>query len=188
MSMVRTPSQTVGPFFSIGLSYPNADDLSQHPSAEQIEICGQVFDGAGDPIPDALLELWQADPQGRFSGFATDPSTQTDPGFHGFARIAVDERGAFRLHTVRPGPVSAPNQARQAPHIVVLIFMRGLLKHLISRIYLAGDPLNASDPVLLAVPQERRSTLIAQQQKESPNRYQWNLYMQGEHETVFFLY
>jgi protocatechuate 3,4-dioxygenase, alpha subunit len=189
MSVQATASQTVGPYFSIGLSYRNGvATCTNSIEGEHIEISGQVFDGEGVPVPDAQLELWQADAKGRFAG--ADPSERgpVSPGFQGFARVPTDPQGAFHFHTVRPGAVAGPSGMQQAPHIVVLLSMRGLLRHLFTRIYFANDPLNTSDPVLLAIPAERRPTLFAQPIEGQPQSYRWDIRLQGENETVFFMY
>jgi protocatechuate 3,4-dioxygenase alpha subunit len=187
MTTPATCSQTVGPYFSIGLEYRNNPRLcSPETPGEHLTVSGQVFDGAGIPVPDAQLELWQADAAGRFCGLAPQNENAPASAFIGFARVFVDEQGAFRFHTIRPGAVSEGDGSQQAPHIVVLLFMRGILKHLITRIYFEGDARNESDSLLLAVPQERRPTLVA-----CPNQageYIWNIHLQGDLETVFFNY
>ncbi len=189
MSYPATPSQTVGPYFRIGLSYLNTAALCAESTAgEHITVSGQLFDGAGVPVPDAQLELWQPDAQGNFAGL--DPSENGPPsdGFVGFARVPTDENGGFAFHTIHPGCTKTLNGTLQAPHIVLLLSMRGLLKHLYTRIYFAGDPRNDNDPVLLAVPAERRSTLFAQPSVENPKHYRWDIQLQGNDETVFFHY
>ncbi len=189
MSFPATASQTVGPYFSIGLSYLNSVSVcAESAEGEHISISGQVLDGDGVPVPDAQLELWQADDKGRFAGFDPGESGATAEDFQGFARIPTDERGVFRFHTIRPGTVVTLEGTSQAPHIVVLLFMRGLLKHLVTRIYFANDPRNTGDPVLLTVPPERRQTLLAEPTAEQPEQYRWDIRLQGENETVFFAY
>jgi protocatechuate 3,4-dioxygenase alpha subunit len=189
MSYPATASQTVGPYFRIGLSYLNSVALCAESTAgEHIFISGQVFDGAGVPVPDAQLELWQPDSEGRFAGL--DPSEDGPPadGFVGFARVPTDEDGGFAFHTIRPGRTGMLDGRPQAPHIVLLLSMRGLLKHLYTRIYFAGDPRNDDDLVLLAIPAERRPTLFAQPSAQDLNHYRWNIQLQGSDETVFFQY
>jgi protocatechuate 3,4-dioxygenase alpha subunit len=192
MSVPATASQTVGPYFSIGLSYRNsATTCNQSSEGEHIEISGQVFDGEGVPVPDAQLELWQADAKGRFAGAGPSDPSERGPashGFQGFARVPTDAQGAFHFHTIRPGAVAGPSGIHQAPHIVVLLSMRGLLRHLFTRIYFSNDPLNASDPILLAIPPERRPTLLAQPIEGQPQSCRWDIHLQGENETVFFMY
>ncbi len=189
MSVPATASQTVGPYFSIGLSYRNGTaTCDEATEGEHIEISGHVFDGEGVPVPDAQLELWQADSKGRFAGADSFEREPASPGFHGFARVPTDAQGAFRFRTVRPGAVASPSGTPQAPHIVVLLSMRGLLRHLFTRIYFASNPLNTSDPILLAIPPERRPTLFAQPIEGQPQSYRWDIRLQGENETVFFMY
>ena len=183
MSYPATASQTVGPYFKIGLEYLDSHALCTEASTGvHITVAGQVFDGDGVPVPDALLELWQADDLGRFAGH-----DEVSEGFGGFARVPVDEHGGFHFRTVYPGSVAGPDGTLQAPHIVVMLSMRGLLKHLYTRIYFAGDALNEGDPILTAVPVDRRGTLLAHE-VEGSKQYRINIYLQGETETVFFEY
>ena len=190
MTTAATASQTVGPYFSIGLSYRNSTSVcSENGPGEHLEIVGRVFDGEGVIVPDAQLEVWQADSEGRFIGFDTGQPGVVAEGFAGFARIPTDRDGGFRLHTVRPGVVAGPGGVSQAPHIVVLLSMRGLLRHLITRIYFENDARNAFDPILLAVPEERRHTLVATlADSQLVKKFQWDIHLQGDDETVFFAY
>jgi protocatechuate 3,4-dioxygenase alpha subunit len=175
MGLPVTPSQTVGPFLRIGLDWLNAAELEcAERAAERIIIEGRVLDADGAPVPDALLEFWQASPQGAYSGLG------------GFGRVPTDDNGGFRVTTVKPGRVPAPDGTLQAPHIVVTIFMRGLLKHLVSRIYFPDDAANAEDMALKLVPPERRRTLIARRAESGEARLTWNVVLQGADETVFF--
>jgi protocatechuate 3,4-dioxygenase alpha subunit len=180
--MDATTSQTVGPFFRIGLQgLYSGSTVTRGPA---IAIGGRVLDGRGQPVPDALLELWQADASGAYAH--PESPQRPDPSFHGFCRIPTDPDGAFRFTTVKPGRVRGPGGAQQAPHIVVLIFMRGLLKHLMSRIYFPDETAaNESDPVLKLVPAERRGTLLA---RPAGDALEWNVVLQGDGETVFFDY
>ena len=149
MSSHGTPSQTVGPFFQIGLSWLYAADLAGPDAADAITLRGRVLDGDGQPVPDAVLEIWQADAQGRYA----DPEG-AHAGFRGFGRVATDESGGFSLRTIKPGSVEG-----QAPHLNITLFMRGLLRALAGRVYFADEPRNVDDPVLLRVPSARRATL-----------------------------
>jgi protocatechuate 3,4-dioxygenase alpha subunit len=188
MSVPATASQTVGPYYKIGLEYRCGHTLcSDDAPGEHIELTGMLYDGDGVPVPDAQLELWQADDQGRYVGLdsGTGPSSE---GFAGFARVAFDEAGCYRFHTVKPGVVTAPDGCSYAPHILVLIFMRGLLRHLYTRIYFDGEPANETDAALQAVPADRRDTLIAKRVEGKPNEYLWNIHLQGDNETAFFAY
>ena len=181
-----TPSQTVGPFFSIGLDHLNRANLAEGSVGELIAIRGRGLDGDGEPVPDAILEIWHADAAGHYH----HPEHVSPPGdatsLLGFGRIPTDERGQFSFTTIKPGPVHGPDGQPQAPHLQISIFMRGLLKHLVTRIYFPDEPLNASDPVLQVVPESRRETLIARQTKRDENTLEWNVFLQGERETVFF--
>ena len=187
--LVPTPSQTVGPFFHIGLDRPDWADLtSGGPQGERIVIEGRVIDGDGASVPDACLELWQANAVGRY---AHPDDTRTDkpldPNFRGFGRVATDADGRFRFTTIRPGPVPGRGNALQAPHIGVALFARGLLKQLFTRIYFTGDPLNETDPVLLSIDDPaRRETLLATPNGSDVGTWHLDIVMQGENETVFF--
>jgi len=181
-----TPSQTVGPFFSIGLNQLNRADLAEGNAGERVVIQGRVLDGEGHPVPDAVLEIWQADADGRYHHPEhTAPRNDATP-FVGFGRIPTDDQGQFSFTTIKPGPVHGPDGKPQAPHIQISVFMRGLLRQLITRMYFPDEPLNSSDPVLRVVPESRRETLIARPTEPEPNSLEWNVLLQGENETVFF--
>jgi protocatechuate 3,4-dioxygenase, alpha subunit len=181
LSPGTTPSQTVGPFFAIGLPWdggPHAVDPSA-PGAIAIE--GTAYDGAGDPIPDAMVETWQADPAGRFPDLHGHGGPTAVEGFRGFARAAADDEGRYRIVTLKPGAVPGGDQA---PHIDVSVFARGLLQRVVTRIYFADEEsANASDPVLASVPEERRATLLA---TPAEGGYRFDIRLQGDGETVFF--
>ncbi len=147
-------------------------------------IEGCVLDGDATPVSDAMIELWQANADGRYQHPDDSQEKLLDPDFHGFGRAATDERGRFRFYTIKPGSVPGPGNLLQAPHINVSIFARGLLKRLITRIYFPGEQLNATDVVLNSVAPERRLTLIARVEK--PNLLRFDIVLQGENETVFF--
>ena len=186
MTCKQTPSQTVGPFFSIGLDTLNRTDLSVGVrSGERIEIRGRVLDGAGRPVPDAVLEIWQADPQGNLPDSDALANTSTS-GFFGFGRIPTNAQGEFAISTVKPGAVNDPGGKKHAPHLAISVFMRGLLQRLVTRLYFPDEPLNASDLVLALVPVERRYTLIARRTGTDRNSLEWNICLQGDQETVFF--
>ncbi|NNE84252.1 MAG: protocatechuate 3,4-dioxygenase subunit alpha [Alphaproteobacteria bacterium] len=193
----QTPSQTVGPFFAYGLVPEQygyrftsiADHAVAAPTTEgdQIRIIGQVFDGEGTPIPDALLEFWQANAHGRYNHPADDRKDNLlDPDFKGFGRIGTgtSAEASFQIDTVKPGAVDD----RQAPHINMVVLMRGMLTHAFTRIYFSDEAtLNAADPVLAQVPEDRRATLIAKRDEAlSGSVYRFDIHMQGERETVFF--
>jgi protocatechuate 3,4-dioxygenase alpha subunit len=197
-----TPSQTVGPFLSIGLPWPDGPDVVDPADPGAIRIFGVVYDGAGVPVPDALIETWQADPDGYFD-HPDDPrerataliqgppdrglrsaSPAGGPAFRGFGRCPTADDGTYHIITRRPGPVPAADGAPQAPHIDVSVFARGLLNRVVTRIYFPEEEAaNAADPVLNSVPAERRETLIA---VAAEGGYRFDIRLQGAHETVFF--
>jgi protocatechuate 3,4-dioxygenase, alpha subunit len=186
MHLTATASQTVGPFYRIGLEPLYVCDLA--PSAaigQKIAIHGRVIDGDSKPVSDAVLEIWQANEHGKYAHPDDAQNKPLTPGFKGFGRVPTDENGAFRFTTVKPGSVAGPRAMPQAPHLLVAVFMRGLLMHLVTRIYFPEDIANATDPVLNLVPAARRPTLIA---RPSGDALEWNVILQGENETVFFDY
>ena len=194
-----TPSQTVGPFFKYGLTPNGAYEWNDaftnnlvtagyvgrsHPASK-----GRVFaNGDGQPVPDAMLEIWQADAQGRFSD-PQDKRALPNSSFKGFAGAAA-LRSQWRLclpDTIRPGAVPDPDGKPQAPHLVLAIFARGMLLQLYSRIYFDGEAANAADPILALVPADRRATLIAAREPGAGNAvYRLDIHLQGDNETVFF--
>jgi protocatechuate 3,4-dioxygenase alpha subunit len=180
-----TSYQTVGPYFKIGLEALYRNDLTNpNTPGRVIEVAGTVFDADRAPVPDAVLELWHADSFGRYM---VQPQTKPfDESYVGFGRVPTNEAGQFHFRTVKPGAVQADRPARQAPHILVSVFMRGLLYRLITRIYFSDEAGNADDPVLRSVEQHRRGSLVASVDPSHPNRYEWNIFLQGEDETVFF--
>ena len=189
----RTPSQTVGPFLHIGLAPADYNFRVLFGSSlagpgvagVPIEIEGAMRDGEGNVLPDALVEIWQADSDGRYPHPADGRPVRSNS-FRGFGRAATDAAGRFHFATVRPGAVPAPGGGLQAPHINVGIFARGLLKRLFTRIYFAGEALNAGDPILALVPEGRRHTLMAQPETTHPGRFRFDIRLQGADETVFF--
>lgn len=184
MSPGVTPSQTVGPYFTIGLTRLCADCLvAADTPGERITIAGKVLDANGIPVPDAVLETWQADAEGKYCDAESNPSHSF---FTGFGRVPTDEQGNFRFQTIKPGAVVQTDGTRSAPHINVAVFMRGLLRHLVTRIYFVDNPLNPADPILSLVPEERRHTLFAVPAPADPSMLQWNVVLQGMGETVFF--
>ena len=154
---------------------------------ERVAISGQVVDGNGDAVNDAMLEVWQANAAGKYDHPEDEQAKAIDPNFEGFGRVPVDGEGRFRFTTIKPGSVPGLQGTTQAPHLVVLVFARGLVKHLLTRIYFEGEALNADDPLLASVPAQRRDTLIAEQ--DAQGVYQWNVVLQAtDKETVFFDY
>jgi protocatechuate 3,4-dioxygenase, alpha subunit len=190
-----TPSQTVGPYFAYGLTPRGAyawSDLCANnlvtPDAagERIRIEGQVTDAKGIEINDAMIEIWQADAQGRYA-HPRDNRSLPNTSFKGFGRVGTDSNGFYFFDTIKPGSVPGPDGKMQAPHILVGFYSRGLLTHLYTRIYFADDPANASDPILSLVPQDRRDTLIAKRQMRGEQAvYRFDIRFQGDDETVFF--
>ncbi len=186
MKFLQTPWQTVGPFFAPALVQPGMEVLGDaNTNGKRIEIEGQVLDGDRAPVTDAMIEIWQANAAGRYD-HPEDPqhNIPLDPTFHGFGRAATDKAGRFRFLTIKPGPVPGPNGKLQAPHINVSLFARGLLRRLITRIYFPDEPLNLEDPILNLVPENRRPSLIARQ--IDGHRFEFNILLQGDDETVFF--
>ncbi len=182
MKLGLTPSQTVGPFFSHALPWPDGPYVVREGTAGAFWLRGRVFDELGDPVPDALVESWQADPAGRFAH--PDDPRGSDVDFRGFGRCPTDEQGHWAILTVRPGRVPDPTGRMQAPHIDLSVFARGLLDRVVTRVYLPDEPeANAEDPVLSGVPEERRSTLVAEPDE---NGLRFDVHLQGERETVFF--
>ena len=185
MSLYATPSQTVGPYLHIGLTWLITENLAPKGiPGERVRIQGRVLDGDGQPVNDALVEIWQANAAGKYAHPRDRQSKPLADGFRGFGRSATNRNGAFRFRTIKPGPVPGPGGKLQAPHIAVNVFMRGQLKQLVSRIYFPGETSNAQDPVLALVPADRRATLIARAVK--PGVQEWNVILQGKAETVFF--
>ena len=181
-----TPSQTLGPFFHFALPFPGGETLTNGATlGEPITIEGQVTDGAGAPVTDALVEIWQANSQGRYNHPEDTQERQLDPNFNGFGRTQTDEEGRFRFHTIKPGQVAGPGGTAQAPHINLSVLGRGIMKRLATRIYFADEAANDGDPILALVPQDRRITLIAQPIGDGA-AYQFDIRLQGENETVFF--
>jgi protocatechuate 3,4-dioxygenase alpha subunit len=180
-----TPSQTVGPYFGIGLPHTAGAEVVPPDTPGAIRLAGVVLDGQGEPVPDHLIEIWQADSDGRFADLHGHGGGSTLAGFRGFARVGEErEDGGFEIVTVKPGPVPGPRGTTQAPHIAVSIFARGLLHRCVTRIYFADEAAaNAVDPVLLAVPAHRRATLLA---TPMASGYRFDIRLQGADETVFF--
>jgi protocatechuate 3,4-dioxygenase alpha subunit len=193
MKLVATCAQTVGPFFSIGLSSLITPDIAGLAvEGQRLTIQGRVLDGVGQGIDDAVLEIWQANRHGRYHHPTDTQDKPLQENFHGFGRVMTNHEGAFWFATIKPGPVPGPHGTVQAPHLVVAVGMRGLLKHLLTRIYFPDELGNAQDPILQLVDPSRRASLIARntaQEARAPSDVlEWNLICQGENETVFFDY
>jgi protocatechuate 3,4-dioxygenase alpha subunit len=182
-----TPSQTIGPFFHDALLGEDRSELVTPDHPEAVRIGGTVHDGEGDPVPDAMVEIWQAnraglyyDPTDEREELPLDPET-----FSGFGRSGTDAGGTFSFVTVKPGSLPAPDGILQAPHVMVSVFARGLLKRLVTRIYFPDEgEANAADPVLSSIEDEQfRSTLVAH---DEGNALRFDIHLQGESQTAFF--
>jgi protocatechuate 3,4-dioxygenase alpha subunit len=182
--LVATPSQTVGPFFHFGLAASPSLGRLAGPGAkgDRIALRVRVYDGDGVPVPDALVEIWQADADGA----VTAGPPPADASFSGFGRLATSDEGSCEFETVRPGRMPDGQGGRQASHVNVCFFARGLLRHIHTRIYFAADPSLAEDAALALVPASRRETLLAHRDPGDPSRWIFDLRLQGERETVFF--
>jgi protocatechuate 3,4-dioxygenase alpha subunit len=187
MSLQASTSQTVGPFFKIGFDWLNRDNLvSEGVSGERVTVQGRIFDGDGVPVPDAMVEIWQANAHGKYDHPEDTQNKPLESGFRGYGRVPVSAEGVFRFVTIKPGAVPGPRGKEQAPHLAISIFMRGLLKRLVTRMYFPEDARNAEDPILNLVEPPRRSTLIAKKTAGGPGTLEWNVVLQGPEETVFF--
>jgi protocatechuate 3,4-dioxygenase, alpha subunit len=189
-SAAVTPSQTVGPFLSIGLPWPDGPFVVPEGTAGAITITGVVTDGAGQPVPDALVETWQAGPDGRFShpddprGAAGEPG----PAFRGFGRCPTGPDGCYRIVTLKPGALPSPGDATEAPHLDVSVFARGLLDRVVTRIYFPDETAaNEADPVLASIGDPARAaTLVARADPGAAGQLRFDIRLQGDGETVFF--
>lgn len=185
---VAIPSQTVGPYFHLGLARGENPGRLAAPEAkgEHIRLAIRILDAEGAGVPDAMVELWQADANGKYN-HPDDPQDKTpDPAFRGFGRLPSDKNGTVVFETVLPGRVPGIDGALQAPHISVHIFSRGVLRHVSTRIYFAGESANADDAILRLVPAARRQTLIAHPDAQHPGSWQIDFRLCGDGETVFF--
>jgi protocatechuate 3,4-dioxygenase alpha subunit len=180
-----TPSQTVGPFFTIGLTWEDGSQVVPAGTPGEIWIRGVVYDGAGDPVPDAVIETWQADADGRFPSDGDPRGAIRANGFRGLGRSGTDQDGRYQIRTIKPGSLPAPGGRVEAPHIDVSVLARGLLTRLVTRIYFADEQdKNASDPVLSTLAEAvDAQTLIAVPEDDG---YRFDIHLQGDKETVFF--
>ncbi len=187
MGLPTTTSQTVGPFFHIGLSKLSVNDLTGlDVSGQRVEIEGRVLDADGQGVPDGLIEIWQANTHGKYTHPEDQQDKPTEPGFLGYGRTSTVEDGSFHFKTIKPGRVPGPDGKLQAPHIVVSVFTRGLLRRLVTRIYFPGEEANSEDYALNLVEPSRRHTLIAKKSTKRDGVIEWNIVLQGSDETVFF--
>jgi protocatechuate 3,4-dioxygenase, alpha subunit len=186
--MKQTPSQTVGPFYSIGLTDRAMNRLvTGNTPGQRIRIEGQVIDGDGKPVPDAMIEIWQANAAGRYNHPDDKQEKPLDQSFTGWGRSGTEPSGFYSFDTIKPGPVPASEHSVQAPHINVVVFARGMLVHAFTRIYFSDESANETDPVLNSIEKERRQTLIAVRREENGKTiYRFDIRLQGKNETVFF--
>ena len=184
-----TSSQTVGPFFTEALLRDPWNVLvTDGTDGERIRVEGRVLDGDGNPVADALVEIWQANGHGRYNHpLDQRASLPLDPDFTGFGRAGTDDEGRFWFETVKPGPVPFDDTRLQAPHLSMTVFARGMLNHAATRLYFADDPANDTDPILALVPERRRGTLLARRDESGESVvYRLDIVLQGRGETVFF--
>ena len=185
MKLLPTASQTVGPYLHIGFDWLTIERIAASDCpGEHFKLEGRVLDGDGQPVPDALVEIWQADAQGKFAHPEDTRDLPLTPGFRGFGRVPTDADGRFRFFTIKPGAVADPQGGLQAPHLLVSVFMRGLLKRLVTRVYFPDKLQYVNDRVLQLVPAERRESLVAR--RVADGELEWNIILQGPSETVFF--
>lgn len=180
-----TPSQTVGPYLSLGMRWPDGPHAVPEGTPGAVWLRGRVLDAVGEPVTDAMVETWQADPDGRFD-HPDDPRGAAEPSVPGFRGFARSETLAeeYAVLTVKPGRTPDGNGGMQAPHIDVSVFARGLLDRVVTRLYFADEQAaNDQDPVLMSLPDATRHTLLAQ---PSEDGYRLDIVLQGESETVFF--
>jgi protocatechuate 3,4-dioxygenase alpha subunit len=187
--MKQTPAQTVGPFYAMGLTSRTVNVLATDATqGQRIRVQGRVFDGDGKPIPDAMVEIWQANAFGRYNHPDDKQEKPLDPSFRGWGRSGTDENCFYSFETIKPGTVPGPGDSVQAPHINLTVFARGMLVHAFTRVYFSDEPANDGDPILKSIRNKaRRSTLIAaRDEKNSKPVYHFDIRLQGKDETVFF--
>jgi len=184
MDLTPTASQTVGPYLHLGLT--DRESIScvagEGVKGERVWLAFRVLDGEGEPVPDAMIEVWQADAEGNYR----NQSAPVDTAFGGFGRQATDKDGSCTFKSIKPGTVPGPHGTIQAPHINVSVLGRGLLKRLSTRAYFTGDAANEEDPILALVPENRRATLFAQPDPSRTGGWIFEIRLRGEGETVFF--
>jgi protocatechuate 3,4-dioxygenase alpha subunit len=190
MDFVPTPSQTAGPYFHLGMTdtRPVPRIAGPQTKGERVWLTCRVLDGDDAPVCDAVIEIWQADAEGKYNhpDDVRDETLSGDSSWMGFGRMPTALDGRCEFETIRPGRVPGLGNQAQASHLNVAIFARGLLKQLYTRIYFAGDPSNAEDAVMKLVTPERRETLLAQPDPAQPGHWRFDIHLQGELETVFF--
>lgn len=187
MSLFASGNQTVGPYLHIGLAWLKTTEIAgKGIKGERVAIAGRLIDGDGVGVNDGVIEIWQANADGKYAHPEDAQKKALEKGWRGFGRAFTNAAGGFRFTTIKPGRVAAPDGSLQAPHLVVSVFMRGMLKHLATRIYFPDESsANVEDPILKLVPPARRGTLIP---KKKGKALEWNIVLQGKNETVFFDY
>lgn len=188
LDMIPTPSQTAGPYLHLGMTETRSVKCIAAPQTkgERVWLTCRVIDGDGATVNDAMIEIWQANAEGKYSHPDDVQEKTVDSAWFGFGRMATAEDGSCEFETIKPGRVPGSGNVPQAPHLNVVIFARGMLKQLYTRVYFAGDPANSEDPVIALVPPPRRDTLIAQPDAARPGHWRFDIHLQGERETVFF--
>jgi protocatechuate 3,4-dioxygenase alpha subunit len=188
MDLVPTPSQTAGPYLHLGMTETRSVKCIAAPQTkgERVWLTCRVIDGDGAPVNDAMIEIWQADAEGKYNHPDDTREKTADSAWFGFGRMATAEDGSCEFETIKPGRVPGSGSMLQASHLNVAIFARGMLKQLYTRVYFAGDPANSEDPVIALVPPPRRETLIAQPDPAHAGHWRFDIHLQGEQETVFF--
>lgn len=188
MNLVPSPSQTVGPFFSVGLGIDSPCGCLVGPGmkGKRLKLICAVLDGDAMPVNDAMIEVWQANADGQYNHPEDLRQKTNDPKFTGFGRAHSDEHGLCIFETIRPGRVPGWRNVFQAPHLNLSVFARGILQRLATRVYFADDPANAEDPVLALVPEGRRDTLMAHADPKQSGLWHFEIHLCGDHETVFF--
>lgn len=208
VDLIPTSSQTVGPFYDLGLTGPNScariapegagqkvpegagQNVPEGAAGERVTLICTVYDGEGTALPDAMVEIWQADSRGKYNHPDDPQDKPIDPEFRGFGRLSTDEFGSCIFETIKPGRVPSWTNVAQAPHLAISVFARGILKRLATRAYFAGDPANGEDPVLALVPQERRETLLMVRDpahdSAAGRAWRFDIHLTGPQETVFF--
>jgi len=185
----QTPSQTVGPFYAIGMTRKPMNVMATEATqGQRIRVEGQVFDGDGVAIPDVMVEIWQANAYGRYNHPDDKQEKPLDPSFTGWGRSGTDEKCFYNFETIKPGPVPGNEDSVQAPHINFVIFARGMLVHAYTRMYFGDEAANESDPVLNSIKNKaRRRTLVATRDEQNGKPvYRFYIRLQGGNETVFF--
>ncbi len=191
--MIQSPSQTIGPYFAQGLLRKSSKLItnvliSEKTAGERIRIEGCVSDGEGQPVEDAMIEIWQANEHGRYNHPLDGQEKPLDPEFKGHGRAATDLNGKYWFETIKPGSVAGQGNTTQAPHVNAIVFARGMPGHAFTRIYFENEATNRDDPVLMSIEDvARRNTLISKREtSEGKTVYRFDIHLQGENETVFF--